>query len=154
MLNKVIALFGGKGKLIGSSIAGVALVGTLFYGHMKIDNLESTVELRQQRIDYVENEYESLRSQYSTLETDFKDFIIRVQNDMDKQEAIVSDIRATNNEYRQRVLDLEQRFMFNDEGERRDWDSIFDDNIRELEDVINQNTEDLKNEFENTTGSE
>lgn len=151
MITRILSIVSGRGKMIAIGIAVAALIGTLLYGYMKIQSLESTVDARDQRIELIESQYVSLRNQYLSLENDFTEFARQVNDDLEEQRMINQSIRNVNNEYRQRVNDLEESFMYDSDGNRRDWDEIFDERAEALEDIINENTRELRDDFKEVT---
>ena len=148
MLSKLLGLFSGSKKIWAIGLPAIALIAVIGYGILKIQTLESTIEARDQRIETVENQYSTLNTRYNNLDSDFRDFVIQVERDLNEQRLLNSDIRNINSEYRQRVIDLERSFMYDDEGNLRNWDDIIDNRSSTLQQLINERTRGLSREFE------
>lgn len=141
LLNNKKVLFGG--------LSIIVIFAVISYGVLKIQALNATVEAREQRIENVEERYNNLNSQYDMLSNDFQEFVTQVQEDLAEQRELNRAVRTVNQEYRQRVLDLENTFLYDSNGNPRDWDNIFDENPSALEQIINERTRGLRDEFEN-----
>ena len=118
------------------------------YGVLKIQGLEATIDAREQRIEMLETEYTKLNRKFNTIDQDFRDFVTQVQQDLNEQRLLNSDVRNLNREYRQRVDDLERTFMYDGEGNLRNWDDIIDNNSSTLQQLINEKTRGIGREFE------
>lgn len=141
----------GKTGIWAIGIAVAAIVVTIGYGIMRIQALDATLDAREQRIEYVEAQYQGLSEKYTAIEQDFTDFVLQVQNDLAEQKRLNANVRQVNNQYRQRVLDLEQTFLYDESGNLRNWNDIIDDRSEELERIINERTRGIGNEFEKIT---
>lgn len=141
----------GKAGAWAIGIAVAAIVATIGYGIMRIQALDATLEAREQRIEYVEAQYQGLSDKYTAIEQDFTTFVLQVQHDLAEQKRLNADVRQVNTQYRQRVIDLEQTFLYDESGNLRNWDDIIDDRSEELERIINERTRGIGNEFEKIT---
>jgi len=148
MITKILGLIPGTKKIWGIGIASIALVVIIGYGVLKIQGLEATIEAREQRIELVETEYNQLNKKFNAIDQDFRDFVTQVQRDLNEQKLLNSDVRNLNREYRQRVDDLERTFMYDEEGNLRNWDDIIDNNSSTLQQLINEKTRGIGREFE------
>lgn len=148
MITKILGLIPGSKKILGIGIASIALVVIIGYGVLKIQGLEATIDAREQRIEMLETEYTKLNRKFNTIDQDFRDFVTQVQQDLNEQRLLNSDVRNLNREYRQRVDDLERTFMYDGEGNLRNWDDIIDNNSSTLQQLINEKTRGIGREFE------
>lgn len=148
MITKILGLIPGTKKIWSIGLASIALVVIIGYGVLKIQALEATIEAREQRIEMVETEYNQLNQKFNAIDQDFRDFVTQVQQDLNEQKLLNSDVRNLNREYRQRVDDLERTFMYDEEGNLRNWDDIIDNNSSTLQQLINEKTRGIGREFE------
>jgi len=148
MITKILGLIPGTKKIWGIGLASIALVVIIGYGVLKIQGLEATIDAREQRIEMLETEYTKLNRKFNTIDQDFRDFVTQVQQDLNEQRLLNSDVRNLNREYRQRVDDLERTFMYDGEGNLRNWDDIIDNNSSTLQQLINEKTRGIGREFE------
>ena len=135
MITKILGLIPAQ-KILGIGIASIALVVIIGYGVLKIQGLEATIDACEQRIEMLETEYTKLNRKFNTIDQDFRDFVTQVQQDLNEQRLLNSDVRNLNREYRQRVDDLERTFMYDGEGNLRNWDDIIDNNSSTLQQLI------------------
>lgn len=148
MITKILGLIPGTKKIWGIGLASIALVVIIGYGVLKIQALEATIEAREQRIEKVETEYKQLNQKFNAIDQDFRNFVTQVQRDLNEQKLLNSNVRNLNREYRQRVDELERTFMYDEEGNLRNWDDIIDNNSSTLQQLINEKTRGIGREFE------
>lgn len=148
MITKLLSIFSGTKKIWTMGIAAIALVSAMGYGILRIQALDATISAREQRIEMVEMQYEQLYSQYDTMERDFREFAVAIQEDLNEQRLRNREIQNTNTEYLQRVTDLERTFMYDSDGNLRDWDDIIDNRSSALQQIINERTRGMGREFE------
>lgn len=151
MILDFIKTFSGKGKLIVGGLAIITIVGLIGYGVMKIQILNSNLENREQEIEQLTEETETLNRRYDSLEQDFNDFALKVNRDLERQRSINAEIREVNNEYKQRVTELEDSFNFDEDGNPRDWEEIFNEQADALEEIVNERTRGIRDEFDEIT---
>lgn len=132
-----------------ASIIVIVMVSFLSYTYMKIQSLENTVSARNQRVEYLETEYRQLKDRSDAIEEDFNEFVIQVRSDLNRQRKSNAIVRNVNEDYQEKIQRLENEFVYDEQGNLRDWDDIIDRKSSILEDIINQRTGELGNEFEN-----
>lgn len=132
-----------------ASIIVIVMVSFLSYTYMKIQSLENTVSARNQRVEYLETEYRQLKDRSDAIEEDFNEFVIKVRSDLNRQRESNAIVRSVNEDYQEKIQRLENEFVYDEQGNLRDWDAIIDRKSSILEDIINQRTGELGNEFEN-----
>lgn len=152
MMGMILNLLRGRMGWILIGIIGVSAIAFMSYSHMKIQTLEATVEARNQRVEFVESQYEQLSSNYGSLEEDFTTFAKKVNSNLREQRERNREVREVNSDYNQKIEDLEQKFLYDSNGRRRDWDKIIDTKSGLLQNIINKQLEGLGDEFENIGG--
>lgn len=148
MIAKIFGVFTSSKQIWGVGLSVIALVGFIGYGVLKIQSLEATIEAREQRIEVVENRYEQLTQRYDIIHDDFRAFVTQVQQDLNEQRLLNSDVRNINDMYRRRVDELERTFLYDEHGNLRNWDDIIDNNSSMLQQIINEKTRGIGREFE------
>lgn len=126
----------------------VILVGGLsLYGYIKIQSLESSLEVSQAQLDRVTSHYEVLLDRYNTLGDEFESFVSSVTHDLHDQRSANQRIRDLNQQYADELEELRNTFERNAQGNRRDSDAMIDRRPTHLEQIINDATRGMRDEF-------